>query len=95
MVLRVYKHVVLDDHHCEYLTVNKPQRGLADCQEFFLIFSMSTQEQRMVLGTDGFSWDWHSKPILTAVADPDPSLNPSTSETAELVSPVSVGLWAG
>ena len=90
MVLRVYKHVVLDGHHCEHLTINKPQRGLADCQEFFLIFSMSIQGQRMGLGTDGFSWDWHSKPILAAVTDPDPSLNPSTSETTELVSPVSV-----
>ena len=75
MVLRVYMHIVLDDHHCEHLTKNRPQRGLADCQEFFLIFNMSTQG-RMGLGTDGFSWDWHSKPILTAMTDPDPSLKP-------------------
>lgn len=39
----------------------------------------------MGLGTDGFSWDWHLKPILTAVTDPDPrggptAQNPWTSE---------------
>lgn len=86
MVFRVSLQmwVVLDDRCHERLTLVKPHRGPADCQEFFLIVSMSTQRQRKGLDTAGLIWDWHTEPLRAAVTDPDPGAGAHRNCTCHL-----------